>query len=244
MDNYLIRYLQQFGIYLQALYIQTHLVRYTDHRLALDLDGLEYYGACWFDSNLCYRLLSQEDVEQVIYDIDINLNNVAKIIKPGAVYHLHTDSDVECHYFSLIYFTNSTPLVFSTYGGIPVFSVLQWADPVATLTKILQCDKQAYSDAFNIDHLVPQYHQISLGCNIKPMYIPTFDDIYNIIDDIEKIVLSTDYQQLLADDKRQLEHDLKQDYAKHYHKTKLTKVTDMINQIKSLRRNISNYGFT
>ena len=146
-------------------------------------------------------MLSQKDVEHIVYDVDINLNNLVNIIKPGAVYHFNFDTDIECHYFSLIYFTNTIPLIFTTYGGIPIFSVLQWSNPIDILTKILQGDRHTYSNAFNIDHLVPQYKQIRLVCNIKPMYIPTFDvyrDIYSIIDDIERVVLSIDYQQIFS----------------------------------------------
>lgn len=242
MDNYLIRYLQQFGIYLQALYIQTHLINHTDYRLALDLDGLEYYSACWFDSNLCYRLFSQQDVEQIDYDINIDLNNITNIIKPNFIYHFYLDTNIEGHYFTLV-FNPTTPLLFSTYGGIPSFTVINWSDPIAILVKILQLDRHSYSNAFNIDHLVPEYKHIKLFCNIKPMYIPNFKDIFTILNDIENIVLSTNYQQLLLQDQEQLQHDLQQDYAIHYHKTKLTNVKDMLNQIKSLRRNINNYGY-
>ena len=115
----------------------------------------------------------------------------------------YLDTDNECHHFALIYY-NSTATLLSTYGGVPTITIIDWPNPINTLTKILQFDNQAYTDAFNINHEVEPYTAIALSVNIKPLYLPTFDDIHDILADIETISIY-DFHQILAKDNEMLQ---------------------------------------
>lgn len=186
-------FMKDYGIYLQALFIQAFYRERTDTPMRLDLEGLEYYSACWFGGFLAYRLFSGETVPDVNYPLEINLSNLDKI-RPNGIYHFFLDTEIECHHFCLVYPENGTPKVFQTYGGVPIFSVITWNNPIDILSKLLNRNLKTYKSAFNIHitHLKP-YKEISITVNIKPYYAPDIPDLFDILHEIRQKITDKEF---------------------------------------------------
>lgn len=191
----IINFLGNFGIYLQALYIQTFYNQgFTP--VITDLQGLKWYSACWFNKLFFYRLLFGDRVEDVMYPYDLTLDNLDNIIR-NKTYFFYINMDTGFHYFTMLYPKTGLAIVLSTYQNVPTMSVLFWDDPSRTLHAILKGDLKAYRAAFGLGAHLKPYKEVEIAVAVKPYYFPTKKDLESITEEIGRELRNPHFKSIL-----------------------------------------------
>lgn len=180
-----------------------------------------------FGGLLAYRLLSGTSVPDIDYNIELTSENIDKIIKPHGIYHCYLETDIECHHFALIYPKSGPAMIWNTYGGIPIFSIIYWGDPISTLTRLFNLNLQVYQDAFKIDVKLEPYKKIKIWVDVQKFTYPTTSDISQVLDEIQEVMETAKFQELLENNRKQVK--------KIEARKKLATIKSMTEDLKQLR---------